>query len=63
MKLRDYAGWQDLGFHVRRGAKAVGRDLTTGKALFSRDQVEETPSYDLKLNQEERESLGIGGKR
>ena len=63
MKLRDYEGWRELGFHVRKGEKAVGRDPITGRALFSRDQVEETPSYDLCLSHDERESLGIGRRR
>lgn len=41
MKLKTYDDWQLLGYQVRRGEKAITRDEKTGKALFSRQQVDE----------------------
>ena len=38
MTGKTYQEWQDLGYHVRRGQKATGRN-SGGKATFTIDQV------------------------
>lgn len=44
MKARTYKVWREIGFQVRRGEKATGKDRT-GAPTFTRDQVEETRSF------------------
>ena len=41
IKPRTYDDWILLGYQVRKGEKATGRDPKTGKATFTRDQVDE----------------------
>ena len=48
MKAKTYEDWQDAGFQVKRGEKAVARDPRTHKPLFTRDQVEERDDFDRK---------------
>lgn len=40
MKARTFEGWKLLGYYVRKGEKATGRDKND-KATFTRDQVED----------------------
>jgi hypothetical protein len=49
MKALTYDEWKDLGYQVRRGEKANGRNLQ-GKATFNRDQVEEREDFDRQNN-------------
>ena len=46
MKAKTYDDWRLLGFHVKRGEQASGRDPKTGKSTFTRQQVEESYSFD-----------------
>lgn len=45
MKALTYDDWRDLGYQVRKGEKASSRN-PQGKALFTRDQVEEREDFD-----------------
>jgi hypothetical protein len=63
MRELTYDQWMELGYHVKRGERSLNRDESTGKPLFTRGQVEESPSFDLRLSNDERESLGIGRRR
>ena len=40
MKAKSYDDWALIGFQVIRGEKSTGRDPKTGKATFTREQVE-----------------------
>lgn len=44
MKLKTYEGWQLLGYHVKKGEKAIAFDAN-GKALFKRDQTEDSFTF------------------
>jgi hypothetical protein len=44
MKLKTYEDWQLLGYHVKKGEKAVAFN-PSGKALFSREQTEDTYTF------------------
>ena len=63
MRELTFEQWRELGYHVKKGERSMNRDVSTGKAVFTRDQVKESPSYDLRLSQDERESLGIRERR
>ena len=41
MKLKSYEDWRLLGYHVKKGERAVAFS-PTGKALFTREQVEDS---------------------
>ena len=45
MKFLTFDEWKALGYRVRRGEKASGRNKQ-GKATFTRDQVDEDESFD-----------------
>jgi hypothetical protein len=45
MKSLTFDEWKALGYRVRRGEKASGRNKQ-GKAAFTRDQVDEDESFD-----------------
>lgn len=46
MKAKTYDEWREIGYQVRKGEKATGRDPKTGKPTFTRDQVEESRRFD-----------------
>ena len=52
MRAKTYDDWGLLGYHVRKGEKATGRDKA-GKATFTRDQV-------VAPEEEERQPPGPG---
>lgn len=45
MKSLTFDEWKALGYQVRRGEKASGRNKQ-GKATFNRDQVDEDGNFD-----------------
>lgn len=49
MKVLTYDEWRALGYQVRRGEKASGRNAQ-GKTTFTRDQVEEREDFDRQNN-------------
>lgn len=46
MKAMSFDAWKAAGFHVKKGSKSERRDPKTGEALFTRDQVEESYTFD-----------------
>lgn len=46
MKSKTYDEWRELGYQVRKGERATGSDPKTGKATFTRGQVDEREEYD-----------------
>jgi hypothetical protein len=58
MRELTYDEWKLNGFHVKKGESSRTRNQNN-QATFTRDQVEETPGYDLKLSNDERDLLGI----
>lgn len=49
MKALTYDDWRALGYQVRKGEKASGRN-PQGKTTFTRDQVEERDDFDRQNN-------------
>lgn len=47
MKAKTYDDWRLLGYQVCKGEKATGRCPKTGKATFTREQVEERDYEDI----------------
>jgi hypothetical protein len=45
MKAKSYNDWRAIGYQVKRGEKATGKDRA-GAPTFTRDQVEETRAFD-----------------
>lgn len=46
MKAKTYEDWRLIGYQVIKGEKATGRDPKTGKATFTRNQVEDIVDRD-----------------
>ncbi len=54
MKLKTVDGWKELGYHVKKGEKAMAFDQH-GKALFKREQTEDSYTFskeDTKIRRE-----------
>ncbi len=47
MKAKTFEEWHELGYWVRTGEKASGRNAA-GKPTFTRDQVDEDAQFDYK---------------
>jgi hypothetical protein len=59
MMNRTYDEWKSLGFHVRKGEKASGRDSRSGLAVFSPEQVEDSNNQgDYEYEQEADDFFG-----
>ena len=41
MKAKTFDEWKEIGYRVKKGERSTTRDSRTGKALFTRNQVEE----------------------
>jgi hypothetical protein len=52
MKARTFEGWKLLGYYVRKGEKATGRDKND-KPTFSRDQVDDQEDFARESRQDE----------
>lgn len=54
MKAKTYDQWRELGYRVRKGEHATGRDPRTGARTFTREQVDEDSRFDRRDNGEDR---------
>ena len=52
MKARTFEGWKLLGYYVRKGEKATGRDKND-KPTFTRDQVDDQEDFARDPRQDE----------
>lgn len=48
VKAETFENWKAIGYRVRKGERATGRCPKTGKATFTRDQVDEDESFDCR---------------
>jgi hypothetical protein len=50
MKVRTFEGWKLLGYYVRKGEKATGRDKND-KPTFTREQVDDQEDFAMEPRQ------------
>lgn len=52
MKRLTYDDWKALGYQVRKGEKATGRDPRTGAPTFTREQVDDREDDHLRHDED-----------